>query len=379
MPSFTVKAWRDVRPKSAKDTGVAGAIELVAKAYAKDVPAMSQAEIKVAKAALEGLSSALAKGKKAIDEDTKDKDRTAALALIEKWQKEIKTLTAELAMNAAYGIRLVAVQEEYDKQYQRLKTDVDTYHYAAALHNRNATRPSDVDLQRYLVAVRDGGNICSKQSIPNVLAEAKTIKVADINLAADVKLTKTKIDQLMDWCTAFAKLGKTDARNRAAALDDTVAVEKAIKKVMDSYTDVERDMKALITQTKQQATLGQQLADKTKAAIQQGNTDKDFFANLVKAIKVVATALKKCDDDLRTIGDQWRTSSSPIGTLVSACRKVAGYDEATHGKLMIDRMQANQMLIRQVSIPLGDGTRQIERAKRLLTESTSHRGYASGL
>ena len=79
----------------------------------------------------------------------------------------------------------------------------------------------------------------------------------------DVKLTKTKIDQLMDWCTGFAKLGKTDARNRAAALDDTVAVGKAVKKVMDSYTVVEREMKALIAQTKQQATLGQQLADKT--------------------------------------------------------------------------------------------------------------------
>lgn len=379
MPIFTVKAWRKVRPESAKDTGVAGAIEAVDKAYAKAVTAMSATENSSAKAALESLGKALDKGKKSVEEDTKGKDRTAAIDLIDTWKKEIKTLIADLALNAAYDIRVAAVQAEYDKEYLRIKGDVDTYHYAAAIHNRNVTRPTDIDLQRYLVAVRDGGDICSKQSIQKVLPEAKTIKVENITLPVDIRLTKTKIDQLMTWCTAFAKLGKTDAKNRAGALDDTVAADKAVKKVMDSYTNVERDMKVLIAETKHQAVLAKGLAEKVKAEITAGNADKVLFGQLVKAIKVVSQALDKCDTDLRAIGNVWRVGGSPIANLVAACRTVPGFSAATHGKLMIDRLQANQMLIRLVSIPHGDGTRQVERAKRLLSESTSHRGYAAAL
>lgn len=379
MPIFTVKAWRKVRPESAKDTGVAGAIEAVDKAYAKAVTAMSATENSSAKAALESLGKALDKGKKSVEEDTKGKDRTAAIDLIDTWKKEIKTLIADLALNAAYDIRVAAVQAEYDKEYLRIKGDVDTYHYAAAIHNRNVTRPTDIDLQRYLVAVRDGGDICSKQSIQKVLPEAKTIKVENITLPGDIRLTKTKIDQLMTWCTAFAKLGKTDAKNRAGALDDTVAADKAVKKVMDSYTNVERDMKVLIAETKHQAVLAKGLAEKVKAEITADNADKVLFGQLVKAIKVVSQALDKCDTDLRAIGNVWRVGGSPIANLVAACRTVPGFSAATHGKLMIDRMQANQMLIRLVSIPHGDGTRQVERAKRLLSESTSHRGYAAAL
>ena len=379
MPKFTVKAWRKVRPESAKDTGVAGAIGEIDKAFAKKVALMSGAEVQTAKTALDNLGKALDKGKQAVDGDAKGKDRTAARDLIDDWKKEIKTLLAELALGAAYDVKVAAVQAEYDKQYQRIKGDVDTYHADAAGHNHSGTRPPDVQLQRYLVAIRDGSNICSKQSIQKVLAEAKSVKVESMTLPGDVKATKTKIDQLMTWSTAFAKQGKTDAKGRAAALDDTVAADKAVKKVMDAYKLVEGEMKTLIAETKRHANMAKQLADQIKALIGAGNTDSRVFTQLVKAIKVVSGALEQCDADLRRIGDGWRTSSSPTGKMVSACRSVPGFSEATHGKLMIDRMQANQMLIRQVSIPYGDGNRQIERAKRLLDESTSHRGFAAAL
>ncbi len=175
MPPFTAKAWRKVRPESAKDTAVASAIGEVDKACAKAVVTMSAAENKAAKKAPDDLATAWNKGKKAADEDAKGKDRSAALDLIDKWQKEIKTLIADLALDAGYNIRVAAVQAEYDQQYRRIRGDVDRCHAAAIVHNRNTTRPSDIDLQRYMVAVRDGAGICSKQSIPSHRGYAATL------------------------------------------------------------------------------------------------------------------------------------------------------------------------------------------------------------
>jgi hypothetical protein len=378
VPSFTVKAWRAVRPESAKDTGVAGAIGEVDKAFKKAINAMSQDEIDKAKAALKSLSEALDKGKKAIDEDKKDKDRTAALKLIESWKEEIKALLSDLAMSAAYTIKVAAVQKAYDERYDKVRSDVVAHHNAARDHVQKGTRPSDQDLQRYLVSVRDGGKICSKQSIADILPEAKMVKVEDIQMPNDVKIIKAKIEQLMALCVDFAKAGKKDAKNRAAALDDTVAADKAVKAVMDAYAAVEKEMKVLIAETKRQASLAQAVAERIKDAIANGSPDSRTFTPLVKAAKQIAVDLKKCDDDLRVIGDRWRAKGSPIADLVAAARKVDGFDEKTHGKLMVDRMQANQMLIRQVSIPHGEGVRQIERAKRLLSDSNDHRGFASG-
>ncbi len=379
MPSFNVKAWRAVRPESAKDTGVAGAIGEVDKAFKKAISAMSQAENDNAKAALNSLSEALDKGKKAIDDDKKDKDRTPALKLIKTWKDEIKTLLSDLAMNAAYAVKVAAVQKAYDERYGNVKGDVIKYHAASRDHIQRGTRPSDQDLQRYLVSVRDGGSICSKQSIPKILPEAKMVKTDDIKMPDDVKITKAKIDQLMTWCVDFAKAGKKDAKNRAGALDDTVAADKAVKAVMDGYRTVEKEMKTLIAETNRQALLAKAVAERIKGEIAKGGSDARIFNPLVKAAKQISQDLKKCDDDLRDLGDRWRAKGSPIADLVVAARKIDGFSEQTHGKLMIDRMQANQMLIRQVSIPHGDGVRQIERAKRLLSDSNNHRGFAGGI
>jgi hypothetical protein len=153
-------------------------------------------------------------------------------------------------------------------------------------------------------------------------------------------------------------------------------VEKAVKDVMAKYKVIEQGMKAIIVTSKAQAGIAKQLAERIKDEIGQGNTDSTTFSTIARGCKATLAALNKADADMKALGEEWRASGSPIGTMVSNVRKVAGYVEGVHGKMMTARMQANQMLIRQVSLPLAEGNRQLERAKRLLSDSTNHRGYA---
>lgn len=381
MTTFSVSGWRKVRPSAAKGLGVADAIGDVDKALKKKPSDMSKAEAKKAEVALDALKSKLDTARSKINQDKSGKkDNKPAIDLIEKWIKECETEKTNIAGSLGYKVKVENVQEKYDEEYKKIREDVTTWHAAARDHVRNNTFPTDIDLQRMLTAARDAGKICSPTYIKAMkIPEAKAVDPKDIVFPDTMDMTIAMTNDLTKWGVAFSKEGKRNARAPVANLDDNIAIEKAIKDVMNAYTRTEAAMKQIIKDSNTLSATAKSIADRIRQEIDNGNADEKLFKGLARLIKQTANAIEAKEQDMKNEGDQWRTSSSPTGKLVAKVNGMDGYDKNTHGKLLVDRMQANQMLIRRATMPLAEAQRQIDLAKLHLNGSTSHRGYAAGL
>jgi hypothetical protein len=158
---------------------------------------LSVSEAKAADDAFEKLRNSLNTAKSAIQNDKKEKDRTAVFALIKKWLKEIKSEREGPAGAIGYTVKLAKVQELSDKKYAEVVLKIDTAHSAARRHINDGTVPPDKDLHKLLEVARDGGKICSPTYYKEMdLPEGKLVKPGDIVLPKDMNANLTNIKEL---------------------------------------------------------------------------------------------------------------------------------------------------------------------------------------
>lgn len=375
--TFSVKVWKKERPSEAKGSGVAEAIEAVVKAWAKKPDAMNEKEAEEAKAALEGLTKAfgVAQGKIKADKKTAD-----IKSQINKWLLECSAGQKDLATRA-YQIKVqklqVAYTAGYDSTRDRFVKSHDAARLAKAAFDRDPNQlPENKDLQNWMGGIRDMSKMCSKEGISAMsIPEAKLVKVTDVTLPGDVAAMKAKAAELMTWCEVWAKALKRGARTLDAGLDDSKAIEKELKAILADYEVVTGKNKPLIAAASALATNTAALADEIKREIVAKNTDAGLFKRISADLKRHIKDHTTLDTVVRDTHYTYREGTGDLAKRQKVFRAMPGYDASTHGKI-IEQAQGNvQVGVRRVTIPLGEAGRQIDRARRHLQESTSHRGY----
>ena len=377
--TLTVKKWKETRPSSAKDSGVAEAIAGTLKDCSKPVASMTVDQVAAALTAVNALDKGL---KTALEKMASDKGKDAAKAtpLIKGWRTECADYQQELA-GRSYKIKVDLVSNKFNETFATAKQDFDEA-YAAAKAARlsvasGKAAPLDKVILNWMGQVRTMSAMTSKGFVPKMdgIPEAKLVKPEDVPLPTGVKEVKPRIIELTAWCTEFAKAAKKGARAAAAGVGDSTAADKELKGIMADYQTVESKMKALIQKATALAADAQALADEVKREIGKGNSDAKLFKRIGGDIKRMAKEESDFTDEVKNINISWREAGGDIAERAAALKKIEGYDEKRHSPIILQRMQANMMGIRRATLPLGEASKQIDRAKRLMQGSNNHRGY----
>jgi hypothetical protein len=382
--TFTVKKWEETRPTKAKGSGVAKGITAVAAATRKQATAMNEAEVETARKAVDQLVDAfdVATGKLQSSRDTK---AMAAKRAITDWRKECTDYLDDLKKRL-YAIRLQKVVTTYNALYVENRDKLVSAH-AAASNSRQAiarggAAPENKVVMDWFNAARDTIKFCSKTEIQKLHIDGVpkgAVNFADVPLPPDLSTTKAKIKELSDWCTEFAKGAKRAGRAAGAGLDDSQAVEKELKAILDQYGRVEQEMKPIIQRATQLAALAKQKTDAMKAAIQQGTTDERVIKPLTTDVRNIRLEVERLDAEVARVNSSYREGNGAIAQRASAWRKMPGYDATRHGQILTKRQEAAFMGIRRATMPIAEARRQVERAKDLMSKSTNHRGYAGAI
>jgi hypothetical protein len=373
--TLTEKLWKSTRPKSAKDSGVAGALAGTDKHCKKAVAAMTATEVEAAGKAADALDLALKTAQSGMASDA-SKEAKAAVPLIKGWRSECADYKKELTLRM-YAIRVEIVTKVYKETFDNQKLIFDALYAKARLAHQGQAQPAEKDILIWMGGVRNMAKIATRSFIPNIpgLPEAKMVKPEDVSMPPGVKEVKPKLDELTAWCTNFAKAANRDARGAAAGAGDTSAVDKAVKSLMDDYTQVEGLMKQVIKAAEALAAEAKTLADRIKTEIGKGSKDGAMFKDFGADIKRLAKGYHDIDDDVRTINITWRESTGDMAKKNGALKIMAGYDEARHGAVLTQRTTSNMMVIRRATLPLSEASRQIDRARRQMQGSNDMRGY----
>lgn len=372
--TITVKKWRAARPLSAKGSGVAKAIDAVGKACSKPVKSMTSPQLAAAQKAVDGLKKALKTGNTKIKADKKAKDRSKILGLIAGWTGECDGYKTVLD----YQIKVDSVTTSYHRNYMDNRDRLDRAHAAAkvaaaALRSRNEV-PAGKQLMEFTGAARAASKFCSKQGIA-LLPGGNQVKVADILLPKDMKATKTKIKELIVWIDDFSEAAKEKVRAKGAGLDDNKAVEKELKNILAEHRKIEAKMKPVITKSKKLAEGAKKLANVVKVEIGKPTVDHRLFKKLTSGLDLIARGLNQASADVESINKTWRAKGA-LANQQSDFRKMVGYDAGKHYEILQNIISNQQLTIRRVTLMTGEGGRQVKRAIRLMSDSTSHRGLA---
>ena len=117
--TLTEKLWKSTRPKSAKDSGVAGAIALTDKHCKKAVGTMTATEVEAAGKAVDALDLALKTAQAGMASDASTEAKAAAPA-IKGWRTECTDYKKDLTLRTyAHGRgQPTALNDEPTKLYQ---------------------------------------------------------------------------------------------------------------------------------------------------------------------------------------------------------------------------------------------------------------------
>jgi chaperonin cofactor prefoldin len=375
--TFSVKKWRKERPSSGKGLGVAEAITALEKASGTPVGRMAADEVKTAQAAVKDMLDAFGKAKTEIK---KSKDDQSVISSIDTWMKECRDYQEELSRRV-YGISVEKLQAKYDESFDYNRTEFLKAYAAGrsafqAFQRDGVTVPPESQIQKWMGSIRDMAKMASKQGPAEItIPEAKSVRVTDIRQPADVKQIKTQIAELSAWCDAFAKEVRRRAKTLGNSLDDSKAIEKELKEILAEYQKISRDNKQLVATAKQLAGTANQLADRVKQEIGVGNTDHRLFTQIGTLIKTTTKSVSDTRAAVETLHQTYREGGGVLARRQKSFRAMEGYDQKTHGAI-IEKAQSNvQIGIRLATLPLGEAERQLDRARRFMTESTNHRGY----
>lgn len=372
--TITEKAWKSVRPKSAKDSGVAGAIKGTDKACSKAINSMNASEVDAAGKAVDALDLALKTAQAGMASDKSDEAKKAA-PIVKGWRTECTDYKKDLTART-YALKVEFVSAKYKEIFDNQKKTFDVHYAAARLASQGQAQPADKDILNWMGAARDMTKIATRSFIPNMSAvkEAREVKPEDVTMPPGVKDVKPKIDEIAAWCTTFAKQAKRDARGGAAAAGNVTAVEQALRSLMDDYTRVEALMKPVIRRAEVVATDTKDLATRIKRAVEQKSKDVPTFKGFAVDLKRLQKEHDDLDELVRTINYTWRESGGDMAKKNVALKKMQGFDQARHGAVSTARMQSNMMGIRRATLPLSEASKQLDRARRDF-QATDMRGY----
>lgn len=382
--TFTVKDWEKARPAKAKGSGVAKGIEAVAAATRKQPGVMDENEVEAARKAIDALITAFDTAARKLA-GQRDNQSVAASTSITGWRKECTDFNADLKRRV-YALQVGKFVNEYNRLYAEQRDNLVAAHTAARNARQAMARggapPENKIIMNWFGAVRDTAKVTSKTEIQRLQVTGiprGSIKIEDVPLPPDLNATKVKIKELSGWLDEFAKAAKQAGRAGGVGLDDTRAVEKELKAILDEYLKIEKAMKPIIAQSKQLAPLAKQKTDAMKALIQRHTTDEKVIKPLVGDLHNIKTQVTSLDADVVRINQPYRESTGAIAQRASAWRKMTGFDESRYGPILQKRQEAAFMGIRLATMPLAEARKQIDRAKDLMDKSTSHRGYAGAI
>lgn len=384
MPiTITSKKWEKARPASAKGSGVAKATVAVGKACSKAVNAMTEPETVAAGKAVDGLKKALGTANAKIKADKKAKDRSTILGLVKVWIGECDDYTNDLK-DRRYLIKVEKVTAEFHRFYGGMRDRLLVAHKEAkAAETKMASTgvvPTAKNIMSWMTAVRGAAKVTSKQGIVGLqLPEAKQVKVNDVPMPGDVKVTKAKVKEVMAWCEVFAKADKKGAKSAGAGLDDTKAIEKELKNILVEHKNVAAKMKPVMAKSKSLAQKTKGLADMVKSNIGQAEVDNRLFQKLSSSLGQAAQEYNQATDDVESITSTWRDNRGALARQKSDFRNLPGYNEGKHGKILIKVTESGMLGIRRTTLLLAEAKKQVQRSVRLLDSSQSHRGYAANI
>ncbi|GAB2478427.1 hypothetical protein [Jatrophihabitans fulvus] len=378
MPfTFTVQKWEKSRPSKAKGSGVAKGITGVLNATKKAPAAMSKSDFAAAQKALTALIDAfdVATNKIRAEKDTKSVDARKDIVT---WRKE--------CTDARRVLHVAAFNATFHDTYATNRAAVLSAHSAAAAARtqlaQGGAAPANKDVMNWFGAARNASSVIAKTGILNLSVDdvpKGVVTAADIQLPPDFADTKQKVEDLKVWNEEFAKEAKRAGRAASATVMGNTAVEAELTRILGMYAQVEVQMKPIIQRANVLLAAAQQRAAAVKTAVQGNSSDGAALKRLTGELRQIRTEIVRLDEDVVRINVTYRESKGEIAKIASAWRKMPGYDDQQHGSILTKRQEAAFMGVRRATQPIADCKRQVERAKRLLTESPNHRGYAAAL
>lgn len=370
--TLTVSAWKKARPKSAEGSGVAKALAVTDKDCKKDPKNMTIAEVNAAVTATEALKKCLKVAADKVEKDKKDASSQKAVPQIYGWIVECTAF--------AYQLKARTVSLKFAELFKDAKDRVDKDYLecaqAAKVLATGGQPPSDKALINWMSTIRDTGKMTGKDFVAKMsMPEAKEVKVSDVTMPDGQKETQAKLEKMTLWCTEMAKAVKRGARAAAAAAPDSTAVDKEVKAILAAYQACEDKMKPLIKAASQLDAASKELADAIKKASIVKQSDDKLYKKLGQDYKSMRHDQVAMTDEVKTINISWRESTGDIAKRSAALRKEEGYDEKTHGALIIQRMQSNMLGVRRATLALGASDTELDRAERLAKNSNNLRGH----
>ena len=381
--TFSERAWKDKRPKSAKGSGVASALKVVAATTRKNVTAMNGPEVLAAKNALTALNNAYSTASAKIKKDKKDKSRDEINNLIKGWKREIDSGLQDLRVRD-YAVKVEIVQAKYYESYNGIRDRMLQFHAAALTARQKFSTdqevPSGALLQNWMGSVRDFSKFASKQGIASVsIPEAKLIRVTDVAMPPDVKTNKTKAKELMVMAEDFAKIIKRGTKDLGAGVGDVKAADRELKGILADYKKILAANKKQIADAKRLDGMAKDGAGKAKAVANMPSEDLDEKLDAVKRLVDVIVKIAKAISDKiaenTALHFDYRDGSGDLAKRQKRFRDMDGYDTKDHGDVLVKAQTNCQLGIRRVTVPLANAGRQIDRSKRLLSDVPKLRGY----
>jgi uncharacterized phage infection (PIP) family protein YhgE len=378
--TFNAAAWKNVRPKSAEGSGVAAAIKEFTKVVQKDVGDMNTAEVEKARKATQAVVKAFDTGLGKIKSN--DPKAPAAKKAIGGWKTECENYLRTLQQRD-YAIHLSKVQAAYEHAYRDARNNVVQAHAAAkqaeAVRHGSGDLPENKLLMNWAGVARNSLKVCAKPDIKKMQGIGmEQVRVEDLFLPKDLKDTKAKIDEINQILTVFAKEAKRTSRAAGAGLDDNKAVEAELKGILADFDTVDGQMKPVIRNATAVANEAKSIAETIKRLIPT-RTDPVAFQPSINRLKELVPELDQLEQDVKDINFTYRESTGKLAVRKTNWKKMPGYNEAAHGKIVTKRQEAAFMGIRRATVPITEGKRQVERARDLFKKSPSHRGYAAAI
>jgi hypothetical protein len=377
--TFSVKAWRDVRPSEAKGLGVAEAIKAVVASCPASTGGLTPAQCDTAVKDIDKLSDSFDKVRKSLS-GNKSSAATKTIAKLKTWDAELADYQVLIAQRRK-AIQAALASEQYKVVFEKARDELTAAYKAALKAQSELARgrlPGRDEVVHWMATVESTGKKFSKTWFPNLAAfKSGGLKAEDVTLPDDLKQVKAAAGKLKEVCVALADAMRDSARASLEALDDRKELERELKALMAGYKDLEGDMRALMGKFASAATNAKALAEDVKAAIAEKRARDDFKRLGQEALDLRDTRTG-LEEAVKTLNQSLRAGNGDLNKRYMALTKLPGWNPDTHGQLARKRQDAADLSVRQCSVLAAEIDKQIDRV-RVMYSKTSYQGYIGTL
>jgi hypothetical protein len=377
--TFSVKAWKDVRPSEAKGLGVEEAIKAVEASCPDKVTDLTAAKCDSATKDINDLSDAFDKARKKIA-GLKSTSATKALAKLKVCDGELDDYLEKLKARK-YAIRAEPASEQYRDVYEKAREALTAAYKDALKAEAELARgvlPKRDQIVGWMMTVETSGKKFSKTYFPSLPAfKAGGVKADDVTLPDDLKQVKGAADKLKALCLNLAEATRSASRAAVEALDERNEVEKELKSLLSGYKELEGNMQVLIAKFAAVAVNAKALAEEVKAAIA-GNLGKTEFQRLANEALDLKATRGQFEEAVVKLNATHRNGNGALSKRYRAMTQLPGWDEKKHGVLARKRQDAADVSVKECSVSALEIDRQIQRVRTMYAR-TSYQGYIGNL